>query len=53
MNTLENKIVAEKCGTIVVDVFKTIDNLTLFHVESDNKDIINVSEIIEDALCKY
>ncbi len=53
MSTTKDIIVAEKCGTITVDVFKTDNNFRFFYIESNNKDILNVCDIIEDTLKLY
>lgn len=53
MNKINDTIVAEKCGTITVDVFKTDNNFRLFYIKPDNKDVLNVCDIIEDTLNLY
>lgn len=53
MSSLDSTIVGKKCGTITVDVFKTDDDLTLFYIKSNNKDVLNISDIIEDTLKLY
>lgn len=47
-------IIGNKCGTITVSIYKeTNSGSHIFHVESDNEDVLPVSYIIEDALSLY
>ncbi len=48
-----NEIVAKKCGTITVSVYKTKDNNSLFSIKSDSDDASIVSDVIEDILYSY
>lgn len=43
----------EKLGTITVSVFKNDDNITDFHIETDNDSVLPVSYVIEDTLKLY
>lgn len=43
----------KKLGTITVSVFKSDDNITDFHIETDNDNVLPVSYVIEDTLKLY
>jgi len=52
-NSMQN-ITAEKCGTITVSVYKDINTGSpIFHIQSDNEDILPISYVIEDVLKLY
>lgn len=53
MSSSDTTIVGKKCGTITIDVFKTDNDLTLFYVQSNNKNVLNILDIIEDTLKLY
>ena len=47
-------IVGEKCGTVTVSIYKeTNSGSYIFHVQSDNEDVLPVSYVIEDVLALY
>lgn len=48
-----NEIIAKKCGTITVSVYKTKDNHSFFYIKSDTDDASIVSDVIEDVLYSY
>lgn len=48
-----DNIVAEKCGTITIDVFTTDDDSKLFYIKSNNEDVDNISDIVEETLKLY
>jgi len=51
---LKNCIVGEKCGTVTVTIYKeTTSGSNIFHVQSDNEDVLPVSYVIEDVLTLY
>lgn len=51
---IENCIIGEKCGTITISVYKeATSNSTIFHIQSDNEDVLPVSYVIEDILTLY
>lgn len=50
---LPEEIVAEKCGTVTVSVYKDKNNESYFLVQSDSDEVVNVVEIIEDTLHLY
>ena len=60
-NLLENiihkkadSIVGKKCGTITVSVYKEKNSGSpIFHIQSDNEDVLPVSYVIEDILSLY
>lgn len=53
-NNLENCIVGEKCGTVTVTIYKEPNSgSNIFHVQSDNEDVLPVSYVIEDILTLY
>ena len=43
----------KKLATITVSVFKSDDNITDFHIETDNDNVLPVSYVIEDTLKLY
>ncbi len=43
----------EKCGTVTISVYKDENKLTCFLIQSDNDEVSNVVEIVEDTLCMY
>lgn len=51
---VEDYIIGKKCGTITVSVYKeTNSHSPIFHVQSDNEDVLPVSYVIEDILTLY
>ena len=51
---IENCIIGEKCGTITVSIYKeTSSGSPIFHIQSDNEDVLPVSYVIEDILTLY
>lgn len=51
---IENCMIGEKCGTITISVYKeTTSNSPIFHIQSDNEDVLPVSYVIEDILTLY
>lgn len=51
---IENCIIGKKCGTITVSVYKEVtSNSPIFHIQSDNEDVLPVSYLIEDILTLY
>ena len=53
-NKLENCIIGEKCGTVTVSIYKETNSKNyIFHVQSDNEDVLPVSYVIEDILTLY
>lgn len=48
-----NEITMEKYGTVTVSVYKDKDNCPCFLIQSDNDNVANIVEIIEDSLCMY
>lgn len=52
-NSMQN-ITGEKCATITVSVYKDINTGSpIFHIQSDNEDILPISYVIEDVLKLY
>ena len=52
-NSMQN-ITGEKCGTITVSVYKDINTGSpIFHIQSDNEDILPISYVIEDVFKLY
>lgn len=50
----KNCIIGEKCGTVTVSIYKeTQSGSPIFHVQSDNENVLPVSNIIEDILTLY
>ncbi len=50
----KNTIVGKKCGTITVSVYKEKSSGShIFHIKSDNEDVLPVSYVIEDILSLY
>ena len=53
-NKIEDCIIGEKCGTITISVYKeTNSSSPIFHIQSDNEDVLPVSYVIEDILTLY
>ncbi len=60
-NLLENviprktdTIIGKKCGTITVSVYKEESSGShIFHIQSDNEEVLPVSYVIEDVLSVY
>ncbi len=60
-NLLENiipkrikQIRGKKCGTVTVSVYKEENSGShIFHIQSDNEDVLPVSYVIEDVLSLY
>lgn len=51
---IEDCIIGEKCGTITVSVYKEANSKSpIFHIQSDNEDVLPVSYVIEDVLTLY
>lgn len=50
---MNNEIIAKKCGTVTVSVYKTKDNNSFFSIKSDTDDAEIVSDVIEDILYSY
>lgn len=51
---IEDCMIGEKCGTITVSIYKeTNSGSPIFHVQSDNEDVLPVSYVIEDILSLY
>lgn len=50
---MNNEIIAKKCGTVTVSVYKTKDNNSFFSIKSDCEDVLPVSDVIEDVLYSY
>lgn len=50
---LPEEIVAEKCGTVTVSVYKDKNNDSYFLIQSDSDEVVNVVEVIEDTLYLY
>ena len=53
MNDLKDGIIAQKCGTVTINIYRTENNSTLFYIESSNKNVLNICDIIEDTLKLY
>lgn len=49
----QDEIVAEKCGTVTVSVYKDKNNDSYFLIQSDSDEVVNVVEVIEDTLYLY
>lgn len=51
---IEDCIIGEKCGTVTVSIYKeTNSGSPIFHIQSDNEDVLPVSYVIEDILTLY
>ena len=50
---LPEEIVAEKCGTVTVSVYKDKNNDSYFLIQSDSDEVVNVVEVIEDTHYQY
>lgn len=49
-----NEIIGKEIGTVFVHMYKDIKtDSPFFYIESDNKKVSNVSDIIEDTLKLY
>ena len=60
-NLLENiipkktdSITGKKCGTVTISVYKEEHSGShIFHIQSDNEEVLPVSYVIEDVLSLY
>ena len=51
---IEDCIIGKKCGTITVSIYEeTNSGSPIFHIQSDNEDVLPVSYVIEDILTLY
>ena len=53
-SNIESCIVGEKCGTVVVSVYKeTNSGSPIFYIQSDNENVLPISDIIENTLTSF
>ena len=51
---MNNEIIGKKVGTVSIHVYKeSKTNSHFFYIESENQDVLAVSDIVEDTLKKY
>ncbi len=47
-------MIGKKCGTVTVSVYKEENSGShIFHIQSDNEEVLPVSYVIEDVLSIY
>lgn len=53
LNSFKETCKSRLIGNINISVFRTDDNITSFSIKTDNDDVLNVCDIIEDTLKLY
>lgn len=49
-----NKIIGKKVGTVLIHMYRdSKTNRPLFYIESENQDVLPLSDVLEDTLKMY